>query len=72
MAGDVEPAGDPDTLMSVDDAARLAEVHPRTIRKWIQRGHVQAWQGHCRGEPLRVDIASLWVYIRQRRTEHNR
>jgi excisionase family DNA binding protein len=63
---------EPDTLMSVDAAAELAEVHPRTVYKWVQRGHVQAWQDPRNGEPLRVDIASLWVYIGQRRREHDR
>jgi hypothetical protein len=58
----------PATTLGTDEAARLGEVHPRTIRKWIQRGRVQARRGP-RGD-LRVDIASLAAYLSERRKEH--
>lgn len=59
----------PDSTLSTDEAARLGKVHPRTIRKWIRRGRVQARRGP-RGE-LRVDIASLAAWLDGRRTEHD-
>lgn len=62
------PLSDQPVRLSTDEAAKLAEVDARTIRKWIARGDVQASRGRARGE-YRVDIASLAARISQRRKE---
>jgi hypothetical protein len=56
----------PDTL-TTEIAARLAEVHPRTVRKWIARGTVQSVRGP--GGAHQVDAGSLAVMISRRRKE---
>jgi hypothetical protein len=58
----------PDTL-TTEIAARLAEVHPRTVRKWIAEGAVQSVRGP-RGAH-QVDAGSLAVMISRRRKEHD-
>ena len=61
------PPSEQPARLTVAQAATLAEVDPRTMRKWIQRRHVDA----CRGPrgALLVDIASLAAWISQRRKE---
>ena len=55
--------------LTVEVAARLAEVHPRTVRKWLTRGAVQSARGP-RGEHL-VDAGSLVAKISRSRKEHD-
>lgn len=47
--------------LKVKEAARLAEVHPRTVGKWIERRQVEAVPGP-RGSYL-VDVGSLTAKI---------
>ena len=61
------PASDQPATLTVAQAAVLAEVDPRTVRKWLARRQVEAARGP-KGA-YRVDIASLAAWISQRRKE---
>lgn len=63
------PVSDQPATLTVALAAALAEVDPRTVRKWIARREVDASRGP-RGA-WRVDIASLasWINARRKETE---
>ena len=64
--GQLPPSSDqPVTLIGTEMAARLANVHPRTVRKWIKRGLVDARPGP-RGAHL-VDVATLAMQISRNR-----
>lgn len=63
--GDSAARSDEPDRLTVEVAARLAEVHPRTVRKWIARGAVLAVRGP-RGAHL-VDAGSLVAVISRRR-----
>jgi len=52
-------------VLTVEVAAKLADVHPRTVRKWLTRGAVQSARGP-RGAHL-VDAGSLAAMISRRR-----
>jgi hypothetical protein len=59
------PVSEQPATLTVDQAAVLAEVDPRTVRKWIARREVEAARGP-RGA-YRVDIASLGLWISEHR-----
>jgi hypothetical protein len=63
--GDSAACSDQPDRLTVEVAARLAEVHPRTVRKWIARGAVLSVRGP-RGAHL-VDAGSLVAVISRRR-----
>ncbi|MCP2265558.1 hypothetical protein APR03_002914 [Promicromonospora thailandica] len=47
------PATDPDTLVTREQVRRIyPQLHPATLRKWIQRGHVVAVSADVRGESM--------------------
>lgn len=50
---------DLDVLWSVAEAAEHAGVRPATVRKWIERGHLEPAERDARGRPkLRpLDVA---------------
>lgn len=48
IAGGPKPTLPP-TLISIPEAAALAQVHPRTLQRWIQSGHLTRYR---RGGPL--------------------
>lgn len=52
-------------VLTVAQAAVLAEVDPRTVRKWIARRQVEAARGPAGA--YGVDIASLALWISERR-----
>jgi hypothetical protein len=56
-------------LLTVQEAARLAEVDPRTLRKWIERRQVEACRGP--GGAHQVDMGSLVAKIIIRRRNGN-
>jgi hypothetical protein len=67
--GGIAPSSEqPDTL-GTELAAKLANVHPRTLRKWIKGRLVEARRGP-RGA-YQVDVASLAAQISRSRTERN-
>lgn len=51
--------------LTVEEAARLAEVHPRTVRKWITGRDIEAVRGP--GGAHLVDMGSLTAKIISRR-----
>lgn len=55
--------------LTVEEAARLAEVHPRTVRKWITGRDIEAVRGP-RGAHL-VDVSSLTAKIISRRRKED-
>jgi hypothetical protein len=59
------PVSDQPVTLTVTQAAVLAEVDARTIRKWIARRQVEAARGP--GGAYGVDIASLGLWISERR-----
>ena len=59
----------PGTLIGTEMAARLASVHPRTIRKWIEKRRIDAVKGP-RGEHL-VDAGSLAMQMSRIRKEND-
>ena len=62
------PISDQPVTLTTSEAAQLAGVHERTVRKWIQRGDVATLQDH-EGAPHLVYLASLAAKISQRRKE---
>ncbi len=65
------PALDPEPAkLTTNEAARLAEVDARTVRKWIQKRDLEASRDH-KGAYL-VDIGSLAAVIGRRRKENQR
>jgi hypothetical protein len=67
-ARDVRLSYEP-AMLTVKEASRLAEVHPRTVRKWIERRHVEARRGP--GGAHQVDMGSLTAKIISRRRKGN-
>jgi hypothetical protein len=61
------PVSDQPVTLTVAQAAVLAEVDARTVRKWIARRQVEAARGP--GGAYEVDIASLALRISERRRE---
>jgi hypothetical protein len=61
------PVSDQPVTLTVAQAAVLAEVDPRTVRKWIARRQVEAARGP--GGGYEVDIASLALRVSERRKE---
>lgn len=70
-SGAAPAAGEPRSYepvrLKVKEAARLAEVHPRTVSKWIKARQVEA-VADPRGAQL-VDVSSLVAKIISRRRE---
>jgi hypothetical protein len=62
------PLSDQPVTLTTSEAAQLAGVHERTVRKWIQRGDVATSQDH-EGAPHLVYLASLAAKISQRRKD---
>jgi hypothetical protein len=65
--GRFPPCSDEPVRMTTKEAAVLAEVDPRTMRKWIEGGAVEADRGP-RGAH-RVDMSSLVVWLSQHRRQ---
>ena len=55
--------GEPDTLLSVAQAAALLGVHPNTIRLWTDAGRLTAYRINARGDRRfrRTDVEHLLV-----------
>jgi excisionase family DNA binding protein len=49
-----------DNILTLPQAAKTAGVHPRTVRRWIDDGHVNATK---HGVNFAVDAASLQRYL---------
>jgi hypothetical protein len=73
MYGD--PYADPSNLLTVQEAADLADVEPVTIRQWAYRGHLPIARGldgneirDLRGRPRywRIDVAKAEYKTRKR------
>lgn len=64
----------PDTWLTIAEAASLAAVSQSFMRRLAREGHdVHAWQA-APGAPWRVDIASLaaWIVSRRRKEQDRR
>jgi hypothetical protein len=61
------PVSDQPATLTVAQAAVLAEVDPRTVRKWIARRQVEAARGP--GGAYEVDIASIALRVSERRRD---
>jgi hypothetical protein len=59
------PVSEKPVTLTVGQAAVLAEVDARTVRKWIARRQVEAARGP--GGAYEVDIASLGLWISEHR-----
>jgi len=53
--------------MTVDDVAKLLEVHPQSIRRWIKSGELIASQLGAKAG-YRIRNADLEAFMKQRQT----
>ncbi len=51
-------------LYSVTETAKLLKVSPRTVRRWIEKGHLPV---HRFGRAIRITDSDLVTFIRQHR-----
>ncbi len=49
---------------SVNETAKLLKVSPKTVRRWIENGHLTV---HRFGRQIRITDSDLVTFIRQRR-----
>lgn len=55
-----KPANDPNELMTVRAGARIPDVHPVTVRRWIAQGKLRAYSFGPRSTRVRRgDIEAL-------------
>lgn len=56
----------PAWLVYTDEAAVLAGVKPATVRKWVERGHLEAVEWDERDRPLYDPIRVMQVEAKTR------
>jgi excisionase family DNA binding protein len=54
-----------DQMLTIDEVARRAKVNPRTVRRWIDRGELVAYQ---LGPLVRIAERDYRAYLAERRT----
>jgi excisionase family DNA binding protein len=52
------------TLYSITEIAKLLKVHPRTVRRWIDKSDITA---HRFGRQIRITDADLAMFISKNR-----
>jgi excisionase family DNA binding protein len=65
-------SGEPVATLTVAEAARVAEVSDRYVRKLIQRGSVEALRGHRGTLLVRIDSLAAWLEARSRKENERR